>query len=125
MTRITLMQYLAEALPDASFGVAGPNQAYPAGVYGFVDPSGTGKHASFDADTETFTVQLSAFDNKAGGEDLADLMQDLMDGIEAMDYADIISITKTRGTGPTFLDNEREWRMTQDYEIVMAASAQS
>lgn len=120
MLRLMLMELLAQAMPGAWYASAGPNSAYPKSVYAFVDPSTTADARSFDTDTETFTVQLSAFDDVNGGSRLLEALQDLRESLEAMADTNVVSITHSGGTGPIYIDSEREWRVTADYVIVMA-----
>jgi len=117
MTLITAV--LAD--PGISYGVAAPNAAYPLLTYAFVTQSqGNVDAPSFSADTETFVVQVSAFDDETDGVRLLALMDTADLAILSLrGNAAITRITYSGGTGPSFLETQHEFRMTADYRFVL------
>lgn len=124
MLKVELMQHIMTALSGYSitYGIAGPNTEYPVLVYNFVSQSLSDYIApSYDGETEAFLVQFSVFDVKSGGEDMLEVLHNVMETLK--DLRAIVGFVEVRyngGTGPTYLETEREWRCTADFRITMA-----
>lgn len=124
MLKFELMKLITSLLSDqnVTYGIAGPNSDYPIVTYAFVTTSLAGFIAySFTADTESFMVQFSAFDTQSDGERLLESLNGVMETIKLLKQSEgVVEVRYLGGTGPTFLDSEREWRCTADYRITMA-----
>ena len=118
-----LMTLITTALstPGVSYNVAAPNAAYPLLTYSFVGNSqGNVDGPSFGADVETLVVQISAFDDATTGVRLLALMDTADSAILGMrSNTAITRITFDGGTGPTYLESQKEFRCTADYRFVL------
>ena len=119
-----LMELITAALADYDgyFGLADPNSAYPMTVFSFPsDSAGNAEAASFGGDTETFRVQIAVFDDQADGMRLIQQMDTINDDVVALRSEDgVVRVKYAGGSGPSYLDTDREWRCTADYLITMA-----
>jgi len=119
-----LMALITTALADydAYFNLAGPMASYPMTICTFpTGSSGNQEAACFGNDTETFRVQVAIFDDRSDGIRLIQQAGQITEGIKALRTSDgVVRVKYVGGTGPTFLNTDREWRVTSDFLITMA-----
>lgn len=131
---MNLTQQLFDALPvilepvGAKLGLnSDPLATYPIVTYNLITQSAAAGNANraFDSEAETFTVQVTVFDDD---DQLLDLIQTqaeaegLLKDRSAWEALDIgfVGCTYAGGFGPVYNDTERYWQYSKDFVITLA-----
>lgn len=119
-----LMMMITTALEDYDgyFSLAGPLASYPMTVFSFPSQSSGNLEAmSFEEDTETFRVQVAVFDDQSDGIRIIRQLSSIDEGIKALRTSPgVVRVKYAGGTGPSYLNTDKEWRCTSDFLITMA-----
>lgn len=126
--KLALMKMFTSALSayGGYYSLADPNTEYPICVFDFPSQSsGNLEGANFEHDTETFRVQVSVFDDQSDCMRMLEQMSNLHSNVLLLRSNEgVLRLKYVGGTGPNFIDTEREWRCTADYMVTMVPSSE-